>query len=79
MSGIPQYYHLSGWYWGIPDTRHSAPVAASGKSGQFQSGQFNEYEWLLSAKSSRSRLPEPTGAYKDDGGHYVGRFRDYFC
>jgi len=18
-----KYYHLSGWYWGIPDTRHS--------------------------------------------------------
>jgi hypothetical protein len=26
-------------------------VAAIGKSGQFQSGQFNEYEWLLSARS----------------------------
>jgi hypothetical protein len=32
-------------------TRHSIPVAAFGKSGQFQSGQFNEYERLLSAKS----------------------------
>jgi hypothetical protein len=28
-------YHLSGWYWGIPDTRHSEypgmPVAAFGQ------------------------------------------------
>ncbi len=49
-----KYYHLSGWYWGKAATRHSAPVAASGKSGQFQSGQINEYEWLLSATSGHS-------------------------
>jgi hypothetical protein len=33
------------------------PVAAFGKSGQFQSGQFNEYGRLLSA---RSRHKPPT-------------------
>ncbi len=26
-----KYYHLSGWYWGIPDTRHSVKEAALGK------------------------------------------------
>jgi hypothetical protein len=26
-------------------------MSAFGRSGQFQSGKFNEYEWLLSARS----------------------------
>ncbi len=39
---------------GIPDTRHSAPVAAFGKSGQFQTGQFSEIQWLLSATTGHS-------------------------
>ncbi len=30
---------------------HSSSAAAFGKSGQFQSGKFNENEWLLSAKT----------------------------
>ncbi len=25
-----KYYHLSGWYWGKADTRHSVPVAGFG-------------------------------------------------
>jgi hypothetical protein len=32
-------------------------VAAFGQSGQFQSGKFNEYEWLLSAKSGHFGAP----------------------
>jgi len=33
-------------------------MSAFGRSGQFQSGKFNEYEWLLSAKSRRLQRQE---------------------
>ena len=28
LSIMSKYYHLSGWYWGEADTRHSMPPAA---------------------------------------------------
>jgi hypothetical protein len=52
-------------------------VAANGKSGQFQSGKFNEYEWLLSARSGRGEIIQLVHAEK--GKQRIGHSEHGYC